>query len=146
MTAGTSTNDMKIWEFTADGSLTFPDNTVQTTAYKTGQTTVELNTLTEVMSAGYEITSLEGINVIYFTTASGYTNVATHLGAIPLPEYPGQRVTIINDANSTVTVAWTVLAQSVSITLDNYDSSDLIAITHPKYGGLAWWETSRYNW
>ena len=134
------------WVFGADGSFTFPDNTVQTTAYKTGQTTVELSTLTEVMSEGYEITSLEGINVIYFTTASGYTDVATHLGAIPLPEYPGQRVTIINDANSTVTVAWTVLAQSVSITLDNYDSSDLIAITHPKYGGLAWWETNRYNW
>jgi hypothetical protein len=134
------------WTFAADGTLTFPDNTVQTTAYKIGQTTVELSTLTEVMSEGYEITSLEGINVIYFTTASGYTDVATHLGAIPLPEYPGQRVTIINDANSTVTVAWTVLAQSVSITLDNYDSSDLIAITHPKYGGLAWWETNRYNW
>ena len=134
------------WVFGTTGSLTFPDTTVQTTAYKTGQTTVELSTLTEVMSAGYEITSLEGINVIYFTTASGYTDVATHQGVIPLPEYPGQRVTIINDANSTVTVVWIVLAQSVSITLDNYDSSDLIAITHPKYGGLAWWETNRYNW
>jgi hypothetical protein len=33
LTAGTSTNDMKVWRFDETGSTTFPDSTVQTTAY-----------------------------------------------------------------------------------------------------------------
>jgi hypothetical protein len=33
LTAGTSTNDMKVWRFDETGELTFPDATVQTTAY-----------------------------------------------------------------------------------------------------------------
>jgi hypothetical protein len=34
LTAGTSTNDMKVWSFDETGTLIFPDSTVQTTAYK----------------------------------------------------------------------------------------------------------------
>ena len=52
LTAGTSTNDMKVWKFAADGSTTFPDATVQTTAWTGTSTLVNGTSIVSLSSTG----------------------------------------------------------------------------------------------
>jgi len=63
LTAGTSTNDMKVWEFAADGKLTLPGALVKSTVAKTG---VILPTTTGIPNAlGGSMTGLSLANGMY---------------------------------------------------------------------------------
>ena len=105
-----------------------------------------LNGSTENLHAGYTITSITAINVIYFIADTGYTDSTTHTGTIPKPSYPGQKLTLINDYINDVVVNWPYgESSSYSITLAAYENSELTAFNHPTEG-LVWWETNRYAW
>jgi hypothetical protein len=99
LTAGTSTNEMKIWEFAADGSLTFPDATVQTTAFVQGEQIFTVNTGT----TAYAPTAVD-FNLLFVTSAVGYSE--TDPTSVTLPAgVPGQRLVIFNGYNlATLTV------------------------------------------
>jgi hypothetical protein len=142
---GSPSNITSTWTFGIDGTMTFPDATVQTTANITGQTTVLLNGLTEGGHAGYTITSITATNVIYFIADNGYSNSTVHQGTIPIPSYPGQKLTLINDYIGSVNVVWPFGESSASVSLSAYENSELTAFNHPTVG-LQWWETNRYGW
>ena len=133
--------------FNSDGSLIFPDTTVQSTAYQFGQLTVLLSADTEVGAEGYTVESLSGANVIVFAPRVGYTDSAFHTVTIPAPDYPGQKLTLLNVySQGTVTVNWTFQGEgNLSTGVESGYNKDLTALITPDQG-LIWWETNSYNW
>ena len=89
----------KNWTFGTDGSLTFPDATVQTTAFVQGEQIFTVNTGT----TAYAPTAVD-FNLLFVTPAIGYSE--TDPTSVTLPNgVPGQRLVIFNGYNlATLTV------------------------------------------
>lgn len=110
LTLGTPMNR---WVFDDDnGSITFPDNTVQTTAY-TGST-VQGEYIYEFNGTNTNLTITNlNFNLLYCKTAVGYGGSDTHNVNLPAGT-PGQRLVIVNiTVNCTLTVGG---AQQVTVT------------------------------
>ena len=144
-----TTATTSIWTFGTDGNLTFPDATVQTTAYLTGQTTIELDATTETTGTGFVITLLNP--VIVFQPATGYTNITDHTGTIIQPTVPGQKLSLFNMATpnngdpAVINLSWTGTDITFYSNIAVGDNVELTAIIRPTYG-LTWYETNRYTW
>ena len=81
------------WTFAADGSITFPDATVQTTAFVQGEQIFTVNTGT----TAYAPTAVD-FNLLFVTSAIGYSE--TDPISVTLPNgVPGQRLVIFNGYN-----------------------------------------------
>lgn len=129
-----------IWNFNADGTLTFPDSTVQSTAYESGQITVLLNASTQSDAAQFTLESLSGANVMVFAQEEGYSNSVDHTVNIPAPSHAGQKLSLLNvNSDNTVTVNW----PNGAIIALSYNSVDLTAFNIPGTG-LTWWVTNIY--
>ena len=87
------------WQFGTDGSLTFPDATVQTTALVQGEQIFTLDT----GNIDYAPTAVD-FNLLFVTSAIGYSE--TDPTSVTLPNgVPGQRLVIFNGYNlATLTV------------------------------------------
>ena len=134
--------ESKVWEFNRDGSITFPDNTVQPSAAVDfgGQQTVELNATTA--TDGLTISALTG-TVILITTELGYTESnETHAISLPTENIQiGTKITVINTYNGTVELSgWF----GPPYTLNTYGTVNLILITDGSAPG--WWVTSEFYW
>ena len=89
------------WTFTNSGSLTlagnitFPDNTVQTTAY-TGSTVIQGEYIYEFNGVNTDLTITNlNFNLLYCRAAVGYSGSDTHNVNLPAGT-PGQRLVIVN--------------------------------------------------
>jgi hypothetical protein len=134
--------DSYAWEFNPDGSMTFPDGTIQPSAAVDfgGQQTVELNTTTA--TDGLTISALTG-TVILVIPELGYT-VGDETHAINLPTENiqlGTRITVINTYNGTVELfGWF----GPPYILNTYGTVNLILVSDGSVPG--WWVTSDYYW
>ena len=99
----------KDWTFAADGSLTFPDATVQTTALVQGEQVFTLDT----GAIDYAPTAVD-FNLLFVTAAIGYSG--TDPTSVTLPAgVPGQRLVIFNGYNlATLTVNPGVFGRDIS--------------------------------
>jgi hypothetical protein len=93
----------KTWTFGDDGTTTFPDATVQTTAFKQGQITV-------TFVSGVNLTTITSLqlnskNLIYCLNDPTYTTVEIQSIALPSPA-AGQQLTIYNISPQTVALSW----------------------------------------
>lgn len=147
-TISTVTNVSKVWTFSNTGTVRFPDNTVQSTAYPTGQQTVYINAASTVTSI--ELTVLTG-TVIEITPEVGYAVPGeTHSVYLPFqineinPNIPlGTRVTVMNKYNGTVNVGgW----PDIGFALGSYASVDMVYHYNRDYGGNLWWVTGSFSW
>jgi len=129
-------------------SITFPDATVQTTAYLSGQQTVYVNTASTVTNI--VLTELTG-SIIEITPEDGYTVTGeTHNVYLPFqfmgtnPNIPlGTRVTIINKYDGPVYVGgW----PDFGFPVIPYASVDMVYHYDRVYGGNVWWVTNSFVW
>ncbi len=129
-------------------SITFPDATVQTTAYLSGQQTVYVNTASTVTNI--VLTELTG-SIIEITPEDGYTLTGeTHNVYLPFqfmgtnPNIPlGTRVTIINKYDGPVYVGgW----PDFGFPVIQYASVDMVYHYDRVYGGNVWWVTNSFVW
>jgi hypothetical protein len=99
----------KIWEFDTDGSITFPDNTVQTTASVQGEQIFTIDT----GAIDYAPTAVD-FNLLLVTPAVGYSSADPT--SVTLPNgVPGQRLVIINGSSlATLTVNPGFLGRDIS--------------------------------
>jgi hypothetical protein len=102
ITGGTTNPDVlgaNTWTFSNAGTLTFPDSTVQTTAFTQGEQIFTINTGT----TAYAPTAVD-FNLLFVTPAIGYSE--TDPTSVTLPAgVPGQRLVIFNGYNlATLTV------------------------------------------
>lgn len=138
-----ATGVLKTWAFNTTGStgtLTFPNSTVQSTAYQTGQITVLLNASTQSDAAQFTLESLAGANVMVFAQEEGYSNSVEHTVNIPAPSHTGQKLSLLNvNSDNTVAVNW----PNGTIIVLSYNSVDLTAFNIPGTG-LTWWVTNIY--
>jgi hypothetical protein len=134
----------KAWEFGTDGNLTFPDNTVQTTAYQTGQQTIFVDE-TSALGTEIDLNSLTG-TVILILPADGYTTTGdTHTVNLPiLDSIPlGTRITVINRYDGVVTVnGWFGPGWQMA----PYSSIDLVYHFAPEGPANMWWVTGNFIW
>jgi hypothetical protein len=102
ITAQTSTE--YTWTFSTNGNLTFPDNTVQTTAY-TGSN-IQGEYIYEFDGTNTDLTIANvNFNLLFCKVANAYSGSATHNVNLPAGTL-GQRLVIINiSTNCTLTVA-----------------------------------------
>jgi hypothetical protein len=80
------------WTFGADGTLTFPDTSVQSTAYLSGQLTLTLdgnNTTIDLSSSG------TNFSVLVTLPAIGYEGSDTHTIVLGTAVF-GQRLAVVN--------------------------------------------------
>jgi hypothetical protein len=92
ITAQTSTENT--WTFGTNGSLTFPDNTVQTTAYTGSNVQGEYIYAFNGTNTELTITNVN-FNLLFCTVANAYAGSATHTVNLPAGT-PGQRLVVIN--------------------------------------------------
>jgi hypothetical protein len=99
----------KDWTFAADGVLTFPDATVQTTAFVQGEQVFTLDT----GAIDYAPTTVD-FNLLFVTPAIGYSG--TDPTSVTLPAgVPGQRLVIFNGSSvATLTVNPGPLGRDIS--------------------------------
>ena len=103
------TAGLESWRFAGDGSLTFPDATVQTTALVQGEQVFTLDT----GAIDYAPTAVD-FNLLFVTAAIGYSG--TDPTSVTLPNgTPGQRLVIFNGYNlATLTVNPGVFGRDIS--------------------------------
>ena len=82
------------WTFGTNGSLTFPDNTVQTTAYTGLSVQGEYIYAFDGTNTELTITNVN-FNLLFCTVANAYAGSATHTVTLPAGT-PGQRLVVIN--------------------------------------------------
>lgn len=102
-TALTLTFEGSAFSFTTS-AVTFPDGTVQTTAY-TGSTVIQGEYIYEFDGVNTDLTITNlNCNLLFCTVATGYSGSATHNVNLPNGT-PGQRLVIINTStNCTLTI------------------------------------------
>lgn len=124
----TDTGNSAEWIFDNDGSLTFPDSTVQTTGIVQGQ----YDFLIDGTNTSNTITTLD-FNVVVAQPAVGYAGSDTHTLQIPAGT-PGQRLTVINKST-----LCTVEISSGGITsgIAPIGIAEFIYVTDP-FGGDGW--------
>jgi hypothetical protein len=129
--------------------ITFPDNTVQTTAYLSGQQTILVD---EVSATGAEIdiTALTG-SMIMIRSADGYTTVDdTHYINLPAGTAAdvniplGTKISILSLYNGTVIInGWPAPGYNMSA----YQNIDLVYIYDGNPEGVnTWWVTGSFIW
>lgn len=132
------------WVFSNTGTVTFPDATIQRSAYPTGQQTVYVNTASTLESIN--LTEITG-SVIMITPEVGYiTTGETHdvylpfgTDAIPL----GTRVTVINLYDGTANVGgW----PAPGFTMSQYQSIEMVYYYDPVLSANVWWVTNQFIW
>jgi hypothetical protein len=132
----------KGWHFGTDGSITFPDSTIQPSAAVDfgGQQTVYVNATTA--TDGLTVSSLTG-TVVLIIPELGYTE-ANETHAITLPTegiQVGTRITVINAYNGTIDLSgWF----GPPYTINTNGTVNLILIDGE--GSLGWWVTSEFYW
>jgi hypothetical protein len=142
----TVTNVLNNWTFSNTGTVTFPDATVQRTAYPTGQQTVYLNTASTATSI--DLTDIT-VPLFFITTEAGYlTGGQTHYITLPFGFEAvlavGTKVRFLNRYNGIVEVSgWPgfggyQMAAGATIELIYYYDVD--------YGGYLWWVTNTFLW
>jgi hypothetical protein len=149
--ATTTGSNTSTWTFAADGSLTFPDATVQRTAYLTGQQTVLVNAAST--GTAIELTELTG-TVIWVDAEPGYSVPSeTHYLVLPYQDNPvnpniplGTRITVINNYSGTVAVRGWPGGPFSEYQMANGESIDLVYHYTFNYGGNLWWITNTFNW
>ena len=142
--ATTTGSNTSTWTFATDGSLTFPDATVQRTAYLTGQQTVHINTASTTTSI--DLTELTGSIVMLYPeagyTASGethYVNLPFDTNSIAL----GTRITVLNyHPGNAIVSGW----DGPGYTMSQFETIDLVYTFDPGYPGNIWWVTSSFVW
>ncbi len=84
------------WTFDVDGNLTFPDATVQATAYT--------RSFSLLQSTGSDFTGLQGADTIQIDEGPGYTYTVPYTVGFVDRAVPGQRTVVINNTTSAVTL------------------------------------------
>jgi hypothetical protein len=132
------------WAFGQNGGVTFPDATVQTTAYPSGQQTILVDE-TSALGTEIDLNSLTG-TVILILPADGYTTTGdTHTVNLPiLDSIPlGTRITVINRYDGVVTVnGWFGPGWQMA----PYSSIDLVYHFAPEGPANMWWVTGNFIW
>jgi hypothetical protein len=90
LTAGTSTSEMKVWRFDETGILTFPDSTIQTTAY-TGGGGSSIPTVVTTGAVGIDGAAHAKVQ---FTVASDTTVTAVGVTVIGVSVPANSRITL----------------------------------------------------
>jgi hypothetical protein len=133
----------KAWVFNEDGEITFPDNTVQKSAYPTGQQTVYINAGSTTVPI--EITGLTG-SVIVIAPEAGYTTPSeTHTIELPIEDSipRGTKITIINNYSGIVTIeGW----PAPGFQMGAFATMDLVYIQDDEYPNGYWWVTNSFVW
>lgn len=105
----TGTAVSKQWQFGTDGALTFPDATVQTTAFVQGEQVFTLDT----GAIDYAPTVVD-FNLLFVTPAIGYSSADPTSVTLPAG-VPGQRLVIFNGSSlATLTVNPGLLGRDIS--------------------------------
>jgi hypothetical protein len=138
------------WQFSRDGSLTFPDATVQRSAYQTGQQTILVD---EGSASGAEIdiTALTS-SLILIRSADGYNTVEdTHYINLPFGtaedvDIPlGTKITIINRYDGTVAINGWGFPPRYDMSINQ--NIDLVYINDGNPFGInIWWVTNSFLW
>lgn len=115
------------WVFDANG-ITFPDSTVQTTAYSPSLTSIEIDGTTP-------LTGLQGADTIEIRPAIGYTGSDTHSLTFVGRDVAGKRTLIIN-ASSLCTLDIDLGSMMGTLTVNPSTVVEVI------YTGNDWWTIS----
>jgi hypothetical protein len=137
------------WQFSRDGSLTFPDATVQRSAYQTGQQTILVDE-GSALGANIEISALTGSMIIIRPADGYYTVDDTHYIDLPYGtaadvDIPlGTKITILNTYDGTVTInGWPFPGYDMS----QYQTINLVYIYDGNPMGInTWWVTNSFLW
>jgi hypothetical protein len=141
-------DENKVWGFNRDGSITFPDNTIQLSAAIDigGQQTVYVNATTAEF--GLTLESLTG-TIILVLPEEGYTETGvTHVLTLPVNDgiQIGTRITIINaNSDNIEIVGW----PGPPFTLNSYGTAELILVAGNELGpegSTWWWVTNSFYW
>jgi hypothetical protein len=142
-TALTLTFEGSTFSFTTS-AVTFPDNTVQTTAYLSGQQTILVDAVS-ALGTEIDLNSLTG-TVMLILPADGYTTTGdTHTVNLPILDSIslGTRITVINRYNGVVTVnGWLGPGWQMA----PYSSIDLVYHFAPEGPSNMWWVTGNFIW